>query len=649
MAETVNLINLFRDKMFRIPNYQRGYSWGERQLNELWDDITDIKRGADGKYINHYTGTIFLKAMSSSEIPKTERWMDGEYDFYSVVDGQQRLTSIVLLMNELIALAPEEGLGQDTREDLYKKFIYFTHKNGSLRCYKFLYDENNRAFLINKIFGDSSAILPPDPDNVYTRNLIFAKEFFSKKIKALREAGGVESLEELYRKLQTALIFDERKIEKDLDVQAVFETMNNRGKPLTTLEKLKNRLVYLCNRFLDRNEVLVLHSNINSAWSTIYTELARNPYVILDEDAFLSAFLSLYRKPESSTFSEQQAEKKVFEMFCNRASQYKKDVSESSENEEPVNYKKIDNFIGKLSEFSRDWYEINNPKSDMVKRITLMNGTKEVKIFLATLNSAKVQYEAKSQECLTLTEKALFRSSIPGLNVISNWDIANFARDIYEDPANLSRVADDLRERLQRPCDQQAVIAGFRWLFGYTNGAKGYHRWSGLKYLLFSYENYLKEKVYNEYSSNVSWKDFYDVSIEHIMPQSWEAHWAKEMEDYREGIVEDSKWRASVILVNSIGNLTIIKGAKNSELQNDSWKDKKARYKTGNFNEQQVAGYEKWDQYSILDRGELIIKFLEESISGLHFSQKELRDVLFSSEMFYPKKFRTNKAEIPVN
>lgn len=235
MAETVNLINLFRDKMFRIPNYQRGYSWGERQLNELWDDITDITRGADGKYINHYTGTIFLKAMPSSEIPETERWMDGEFDFYSVVDGQQRLTSIVLLMNELIALAPEEGLGQDTREDLYKKFICFTHKNGLLKCYKFLYDENNRAFLINKIFGDSSAILPPDFDNVYTRNLLFAKDFFSEKIKALIETGGVGALEELYRKLQTALIFDERKIEKDLDVQAVFETMNNRGKPLTTL------------------------------------------------------------------------------------------------------------------------------------------------------------------------------------------------------------------------------------------------------------------------------------------------------------------------------------------------------------------------------------------------------------------------------
>ena len=210
-------------------------------------------------------------------------------------------------------------------------------------------------------------------------------------------------------------------------------------------------------------------------------------------------------------------------------------------------------------------------------------------------------------------------------------------------------MADDLRERLQRPCDQQAVIAGFRWLFGYTNGAKGYHRWGGLKYLLFSYENYLKDRVYNEYSSRVSWDDFYDVSIEHIMPQTWETYWAKEMEDYREGIVEDSKWRAFVILVNSIGNLTIIKGAKNSELQNDPWEDKKARYATGYFSELQVSKYEKWDQYSILDRGKHIIEFLEESISGLHFSQEELLDVLFSGETFYPKSFRQQKTRSTID
>lgn len=642
MSETVNLINLFGNKMFRIPNYQRGYSWGERQLNELWDDITFIEQRADGEYINHYTGTIFLKAMSSSEIPETERWMEGTYKFYSVVDGQQRLTSIVLLMNELIALSPEEGLGLDTREGLYEKFICFTHKNKKLKCYKFLYDENNREFLITKIYGDlSSAILPPNCENVYTRNLQFAKDFFNEKIKNLLKTEGINALEELSRKLQTALIFDERKIEKDLDVQAVFETMNNRGKPLTTLEKLKNRLVYLCNRFYDRAEVLDLHKRINSAWSKIYTNLARNPNAILDEDVFLSAFLSLYRKPKESTFSEQQAEKKVFEMFCNRASLYKKDATESSENEEEVDYKKIDDFIVKLSDFSKDWYEINNPVLELVKRINLINGTKEVKIFLAILNHARTHYEVEVRKCFTLTEKALFRSSIPGLNVISNWDIANFARDIYDDPANISRVAEELQKRLQRPCDQQAVIAGFRWLFDYSNGPKGYHRWGGLKYLLFSYENYLKDKVYKEPSSRLRWDDFYDVSIEHIMPQSWESYWTKEMEDYREGIVD--KKRAFFILVNTIGNLTIIKDSKNSELKNGPWESKRKRYVNGNFNEFQVSEYPNWDQYSILDRGMKIIKYLEESISGLHFSPDEVLDVLFSSEMYYPKNNRNKK------
>ena len=648
MAETVNLIKLFGDKIFRIPNYQRGYSWGERQLNELWDDISDITKGVDGKYINHYTGTIFLKAMSSVDIPETERWMEGEYDFYSVVDGQQRLTSLILLLNELIALAPEEGLGQDTREDLYKKFICFTHKNKTLKCYKFLYDENNREFLINKVYGDTSAILPPDFDNVYTRNLQFAKDFFNVKIKGLIKDGGTEALEELYKKLQTALIFDERKIEQDLDVQAVFETMNNRGKPLTSLEKLKNRLVYLCNRFPDRVEVLDLHKRINSAWSKIYTDLARNPSAILNEDVFLSAFLSLYRKPEGSTFSEQQAEKKVFEMFCNRATLYKKEASESSENEEAVDYDKINSFIVRLSEFSRDWYEINNPESEIVKRISLLNGTKEVKIFLATLNHYEKTYESEVTNCLALAEKALFRSSIPGLNIISNWDIANFARDLYEDAENLTRVVNGIQDRLARPCDQQAVIAGFRWLFGYTNGNKGYHRWGGLKYLLFSYENYLKDYVYKEHSSRVSWDEFYDVSIEHIMPQTTDPYWRNELADYQDGIVIDSQWRAYVILVNSIGNLTIIKGTKNSELQNGPWNDKKARYKTGYFSELQVSEYEKWDQYSILDRGKRIIEFLEKEISGLHFNQEEMLDVLFSSGAFYPKSYRPVIEETPL-
>jgi uncharacterized protein with ParB-like and HNH nuclease domain len=125
-------------------------------------------------------------------------------------------------------------------------------------------------------------------------------------------------------------------------VQAVFETMNNRGKKLSTLEKLKNRLIYLATKLsIQQGGIEKLRKDINYAWGNIYTWLARNPKQVLDEDTFLSAHLSLYRKSDDYVFSEEMAEKKVFEMFCNKAEKYQEDT---------VDYKKIACYILKLSE-----------------------------------------------------------------------------------------------------------------------------------------------------------------------------------------------------------------------------------------------------------------------------------------------------------
>ena len=171
---TVNLQELFSNKVFRIPNYQRGFSWEDRQLKDLWDDINDIARDDDGNYISHYTGTIFLSATNRNDIRDNELWALDSQKFYNVVDGQQRLTSIVILLNELIKLAPD-GLGQDTQDDMIRSFICIRHKNQVLKCYRFSYKELNREYLLHEIFEDrSSAILPSEYENVYTKNLLNA-------------------------------------------------------------------------------------------------------------------------------------------------------------------------------------------------------------------------------------------------------------------------------------------------------------------------------------------------------------------------------------------------------------------------------------------------------------------------------------------
>ena len=238
--EAINLQGIFSNSYFRIPDYQRGYAWEQRQLGELWDDISDI-RHEDGEYKKHYTGTIFVEKTVPSE---DERWLTGAV-FYNVVDGQQRLTTISILLFELLSKS-DIGYGGQRRSTLIERYLYTENTTGASRSYKFSYEQTdkNYHFLLNKIFGDKSVLLNSKEINKYSNNLLAAKTFFSEKIDMMADY----ERDELFIKITSALYFDIRSIEKDLDVQAVFETINNRGKPLSVLEKLKNRLIYLTDK-----------------------------------------------------------------------------------------------------------------------------------------------------------------------------------------------------------------------------------------------------------------------------------------------------------------------------------------------------------------------------------------------------------------
>lgn len=64
MNEPMTLRQLFANRFFRIPDYQRGYAWGERQLDDLWQDLSDLQQNEDGSFRRHYTGTIYVERMS---------------------------------------------------------------------------------------------------------------------------------------------------------------------------------------------------------------------------------------------------------------------------------------------------------------------------------------------------------------------------------------------------------------------------------------------------------------------------------------------------------------------------------------------------------------------------------------------------------
>ena len=150
--------------------------------------------------------------------------------------------------------------------------------------------------------------------------------------------------------------------------------MNNRGKQLTILEKLKNRLLFLATKLNNEtDEIAVLSNKINDAWRNIYDYLGKNPDGVLDEDEFLSAHLSLYRKPADYTFSETLAEQKVFEMFCNRSQNYLLDYTrgqgEDAKREDAVDYKKIQDYVLDISQFVEFWYKAVNSDDLRIQKI----------------------------------------------------------------------------------------------------------------------------------------------------------------------------------------------------------------------------------------------------------------------------------------
>lgn len=93
MKNVPNIEELFSGRLFVVPDYQRGYAWESRQWDEFIEDIELLPSGKD-----HFTGTIVLHEGS---LPPRIDESGKQYAYFNIVDGQQRLTTIVLLLGAI--------------------------------------------------------------------------------------------------------------------------------------------------------------------------------------------------------------------------------------------------------------------------------------------------------------------------------------------------------------------------------------------------------------------------------------------------------------------------------------------------------------------------------------------------------------------
>ena len=103
MQELESLKNIFKDRIFKIPDYQRGYAWTSKQLMDFWNDVVNLPIDR-----SHYTGLLSLKKVDKHiwRNWNDERWLieDRGYKPFHIVDGQQRLATFVIFIQAIIEL-----------------------------------------------------------------------------------------------------------------------------------------------------------------------------------------------------------------------------------------------------------------------------------------------------------------------------------------------------------------------------------------------------------------------------------------------------------------------------------------------------------------------------------------------------------------
>lgn len=188
MKELESMKSIFKDRIFKIPDYQRGYAWTIEQLKDFWEDILSL-----GQDKNHYTGVLTIKEVEKKSWINwnDEKWLiEGKgYKAFHVVDGQQRLTTFVIFIQSIYDLL--KGLAENKEkkdEDIYLGFFNLKQIREEylviqrppqfiINSYKFSYETDNPSFkfLKHRIFNEPSS--GELQETFYTLNLENAKNF----------------------------------------------------------------------------------------------------------------------------------------------------------------------------------------------------------------------------------------------------------------------------------------------------------------------------------------------------------------------------------------------------------------------------------------------------------------------------------------
>ncbi len=579
--ELLDLDGVMEKGVFEIPSYQRGYAWQERQLKDFWNDLEHVSKLGD-KF--HYMHSLTLRELEN----------EFENSAFEIIDGQQRLaTSLILL-----GLLAKTTQNKDPKYSLINLEPILSYKYYGL----------SEAF---RAITEEEKNLEAFKTSFYAKNLIEAYEFFQEKIRNLPNTTLNKLLDALTKKMLFSVVgLNDNRI----DPFSSFETINNRGKDLSTLELLKNRLHFVAHKICDEEDLENLQQEINDTYTRIYHDLRQF------EDDHLEGFLKhfvAYYYGENSKFKER--------LLDTEFDAHKKYHSSYDE------YERIDDLLFYLSYSSKVWnflhtldeqsiaiivddnkkleIEITPKMRNLLEKMRRLNTLSENAFLPLLLSLLAIQHAGKSANEQPYTTKELeglleylerfgfLVYGVAGKNTAKNeWiELAFKAIQAYRFWGDEITIEDlpALEKNLFNRQGNSALELLEESIHSKKNTEKWYKWGKALNYLLYEYELHHNPETTLNFDGSIE-------SIEHILPQNPDQGYS----------AKEKNWAKNPNIVHALGNLLLMAKNANSSLSNKPFDEKRKEYLKGFYSEKEVAKNASFGVVQIKERSEKLLDFL---------------------------------------
>ena len=550
----LSVAKLLEGRLFRIPDYQRAYSWQKRQRQDLFKDIEEAHRSGR----EHFMATVVALAREKRTIAADELQM------VDVVDGQQRITTIVILLKAIEKkLDPESQSESEKIKRDIKRYL---------------------ADLIVK--GDDYALVllqtNHDSSNVFTHYLRQGKIDESEISTAADQniidaAVECEAFVDLWSKHSTlidllktirnrlSMIYHE--LADEATVYRVFEVLNSRGLDVKWIDKTKSQLMASLFEFVESGSRADGLHEMRKVWGDIYRTLGLKQ-ALGNEALRFAGTLSINPRP-NRVIGEEDASVAIIE----RGGKELKTIVESAD------------WLLKVVRL------VNSLHSDVRRAaVTKISHAR----FLAIAIMLRGFDKEVEDDLLDSWEKVTFR--IFGLGGADTrmkvGDYVRLAYDLYKNKMPADQIKISLKKiGSDKDYDIDSILSANDF---WDNCYEG---WADeLRYLLFRYDEHLAAQageLINALQWNKIWMTDPSKSIEHIVPQS-----------------------ANPSFKHHLGNLVMLSPGMNSSLQDDPPKDKANAYRSSGLRETMEVGAiiqksGKWTEKDVKKRAKRIEEFVK--------------------------------------